>query len=237
MRTIAVCNQKGGVGKSTISVLLADAATRAGARVLLIDLDPQANATEATRAGDVGGQTLADVLNDTRGASLRRAINPGSLGFDVAIRRAGPNARRACSATPSSSADANSPRAVAQPPVSTWNHAAFPPSELPMPGSASCQTSLASDWLSQATDITTRRRTPRLPRTPLAERTRAPHSSARYRSLVAGLETVRITRARTPTEPTFAHPRTSLPSEKERTVRGLPVRSAGRASRSSFRMC
>ena len=50
MRTIAICNQKGGVGKTTISVLLADAATRAGHRVLLVDLDPQANATEATQA-------------------------------------------------------------------------------------------------------------------------------------------------------------------------------------------
>jgi chromosome partitioning protein len=89
VRTIAICNQKGGVGKTTISVLLADAATRAGHRVLLVDLDPQANATETTRTGDVGDQTLADVPNDTRGASLARAIVPGSLGFDVAISSVG----------------------------------------------------------------------------------------------------------------------------------------------------
>jgi chromosome partitioning protein len=84
VRTIAICNHKGGVGKTTISVLLADAATRAGHRVLLVDLDPQANATEATRADDVGDQTLADVLNDTRGASFARAVTSGALGFDVA---------------------------------------------------------------------------------------------------------------------------------------------------------
>ena len=52
MRTIAICNQKGGVGKTTISVLLADAATRAGHRVLLVDLDPQANASAAAGAND-----------------------------------------------------------------------------------------------------------------------------------------------------------------------------------------
>jgi hypothetical protein len=45
MRTIAICNQKGGVGKTTISVLLAVAATRSGERVLLLDL----LATKATR--------------------------------------------------------------------------------------------------------------------------------------------------------------------------------------------
>ena len=72
MRTIAVCNQKGGVGKTTISVLLADAATRAGERVLLVDLDPQANATSATGVARPGQPTLGDVLTDPRGASLDR---------------------------------------------------------------------------------------------------------------------------------------------------------------------
>lgn len=44
-RTIAVCNQKGGVGKTTSSVNLASELAVAGVRVLLVDLDPQANAT------------------------------------------------------------------------------------------------------------------------------------------------------------------------------------------------
>ena len=45
LRTLAILNQKGGVGKTTATLGLASAAAAAGRKILVVDLDPQAAAT------------------------------------------------------------------------------------------------------------------------------------------------------------------------------------------------
>ena len=43
MRTIAIINQKGGCGKTTVSINLASVLAARGKRTLLVDMDPQAH--------------------------------------------------------------------------------------------------------------------------------------------------------------------------------------------------
>lgn len=97
-KTICIANQKGGVGKTTTSVNLSSALARLGKRVLLIDMDPQGNASSGLglkrfESQDsnvyhvlIGEKTLTEVLQPTKVQNLHVATaNPDLVGAEIEL--------------------------------------------------------------------------------------------------------------------------------------------------------
>lgn len=97
METIALFNNKGGVGKTTIATTLAYELTRSGKRVLMIDLDPQSNSTQVILTEEQVERiyldnvdrpdrikTIKDIYNPMRDSNepvigdVKKAILPGN---------------------------------------------------------------------------------------------------------------------------------------------------------------
>jgi chromosome partitioning protein len=101
-RVYAVANQKGGVGKTTTAVNLAACLAEAGERALVIDLDPQANATSGlgVRANGTSsydlldGAPLAELTQPTRWPNLFLVpAKPDLAGAVVELARRGDGER------------------------------------------------------------------------------------------------------------------------------------------------
>lgn len=84
MPTYSVVSMKGGVGKTSVTLGLASAAWSRGDRVLVIDLDPQANATMGLRV-DAPSFTVNDVLADARPGVAIDALQVSPWGEHVHV--------------------------------------------------------------------------------------------------------------------------------------------------------
>ncbi len=74
MHVLSVSSLKGGVGKTTVALGLASAALNKGLNTLIIDLDPQCDATSGLAAVNEFGASVAEVLQTPKLPAIRRAI-------------------------------------------------------------------------------------------------------------------------------------------------------------------
>ena len=97
-KTICIANQKGGVGKTTTSVNLSAALASLGKRILIIDMDPQGNASSGLGVKRfehqdsniyhvlIGEKSLSEVIQPTRFENLQVATaNPDLVGAEIEL--------------------------------------------------------------------------------------------------------------------------------------------------------
>jgi chromosome partitioning protein len=98
-KIIAVANQKGGVGKTTTAINLAAGLAKAGKNALVVDIDPQCNATSglgvspAARHPLVANRPLAESIVET--TQTRLSVLPGSQSLADADALSAANRQRA----------------------------------------------------------------------------------------------------------------------------------------------
>ncbi|MBO4847141.1 MAG: ParA family protein [Lachnospiraceae bacterium] len=82
MKTIAIANQKGGIGKTTTALMTATGLLHCGYKVLFVDIDPQCNSTSSYKAVTEDTYTLYDLMNDK--CSTKEAIQTTAVGDIIA---------------------------------------------------------------------------------------------------------------------------------------------------------